>query len=89
MTNGIELSRVLQNSYTTALILEDDADWDVALKMQLREFARGVRLLNGEENAPKTAPYGTDWDILWIGGCASGPGQRDDFLRHPRRPNRP
>lgn len=90
MTNGIELSRVLQNSYTTALILEDDADWDVALKMQLREFARGVRLLNGEENAPKTAPYGTDWDILWIGGCASGPGANETtFFAIPDDPTVP
>ncbi|KAL5691837.1 hypothetical protein EMGR_006520 [Emarellia grisea] len=90
VTNGIELSRVLQNSYTTALILEDDADWDVALKMQLREFARGVRLLNGEENAPKTAPYGTDWDILWIGGCASGPGANETtFFAIPDDPTVP
>ncbi|GAQ12274.1 hypothetical protein ALT_9595 [Aspergillus lentulus] len=84
------LRMVLQNSYTTALILEDDADWDVAIKRQLREFARGVRQLNGEETAPKKDPYGTNWDILWIGGCASGPGANETtFFAIPEDPTVP
>jgi GR25 family glycosyltransferase involved in LPS biosynthesis len=55
------------------LILEDDADWDVSIKPQLREFARGLHALKGNNKISKQAPYGTDWDILWIGGCSSSP----------------
>jgi hypothetical protein len=28
-----------------ALVIEDDADWDVLLKAQMTEFARGTRFL--------------------------------------------
>ncbi|KAJ5761970.1 uncharacterized protein N7511_005352 [Penicillium nucicola] len=66
------LSNVLTNSYSTALILEDDADWDVNIKSQLQEFAHGLHSLKGSKPTEQT-PYGTDWDLLWIGGCASGP----------------
>lgn len=62
----------------------------MAIKRQLREFARGVRQLNGEEAAPKEAPYGTNWDILWIGGCASGPGANETtFFAIPEDPTVP
>lgn len=47
--------------------MEDDADWDVSLKQQLREFARGLRTLSPTTTATKQAPYGTDWDLLWVG----------------------
>ncbi|KAG2418495.1 hypothetical protein HFD88_001596 [Aspergillus terreus] len=84
------MQKVLQNSYSTALILEDDADWDISIKHQLREFARGVRQLNGEEHAPKETPYGLDWDILWIGGCASGPSANETtFFAIPDDPTVP
>ncbi|KAJ5297911.1 hypothetical protein PENANT_c012G03742 [Penicillium antarcticum] len=66
------LTNVLTNSYSTALILEDDADWDVNIKSQLQEFAHGLHSLKGSKPTEQ-APYGTDWDLLWIGGCSSGP----------------
>lgn len=34
-----------ENNITTALILEDDSDWDVRIKSQMRNFARASRLL--------------------------------------------
>ncbi|KAI9374715.1 hypothetical protein BJX61DRAFT_540519 [Aspergillus egyptiacus] len=84
------LNKVLQNSHTTALILEDDADWDVSLKHQLREFARGIRHLNHEQSAPQDSPYGTNWDILWIGGCASSPASNETtFFAIPDDPTVP
>lgn len=50
---------------------EDDADWDVAFKSQLVQFARGSRWLT---DVPKgtipNGPYGDDWDILWFGHAA-------------------
>ncbi|KKK18201.1 hypothetical protein P175DRAFT_0500703 [Aspergillus ochraceoroseus IBT 24754] len=65
------LRSVVENRYATALIMEDDADWDVSVRLQLREFARGVRKLTNNEKAPRKTPYGTNWDLLWVGGCAT------------------
>lgn len=36
---------MVEEGIQTALIMEDDADWDVLLKSQMVEFARGVRYL--------------------------------------------
>ncbi|KAE8342849.1 hypothetical protein BDV24DRAFT_173551 [Aspergillus arachidicola] len=81
---------IVENGYTTALILEDDADWDVSLRQQLAEFARGVRTLTNNQHESKKAPYGTNWDILWVGGCASGAHQNEtDFYVIPNDPTVP
>ncbi|KAL8798348.1 MAG: hypothetical protein Q9182_006736 [Xanthomendoza sp. 2 TL-2023] len=66
----------------SALIIEDDADWDVALKSQLETFANKTRALgNAGRNeslwttseTPTHSPYGDDWDLLWLGSCATPP----------------
>ncbi|KAJ6189226.1 hypothetical protein N7519_004134 [Penicillium mononematosum] len=81
---------VISNDYSTALILEDDADWDVSLKSQLEEFARGLHALKGTNHVSKEAPYGTDWDLFWIGGCASGPNANEtSFYAIPMDPTVP
>ncbi|KAE8379172.1 hypothetical protein BDV26DRAFT_303758 [Aspergillus bertholletiae] len=81
---------IVENQYTTALILEDDADWDVSLRQQLAEFARGVRTLTNNQKESKKAPYGTNWDILWVGGCASGAKQNEtNFYVIPNDPTVP
>ncbi|KAE8149570.1 hypothetical protein BDV25DRAFT_172761 [Aspergillus avenaceus] len=81
---------IVQNQYATALILEDDADWDVSLRQQLAEFARGVRTLTNNQAESKKAPYGTNWDILWVGGCASGAKKNEtDFYVIPKDPTVP
>lgn len=86
----IENISVISNSYSTALILEDDADWDVSLKSQLGEFARGLHALQGTKFVSKEAPYGVDWDLLWIGGCASGPNANEtSFYAIPMDPTVP
>jgi hypothetical protein len=70
--------------------MEDDADWDVNLKSQLTEFARGVGALTGDQSVSKDAPYGTNWDLLWIGGCASGPSANEtEFYVVPEDPTVP
>ncbi|CAI7663487.1 unnamed protein product [Penicillium crustosum] len=84
------LNSVIANSYSTALVLEDDADWDVNIKAQLREFARGIHSLKGDIKVSKQAPYGTDWDLLWIGGCSSGPHANEtQFYAIPDDPTVP
>ncbi|KAL2265072.1 hypothetical protein VTJ83DRAFT_7582 [Remersonia thermophila] len=37
------LQRIVQENITTALILEDDADWDIRIKSQMRVFAAAAR----------------------------------------------
>lgn len=63
---------ILRN-VNSLLIFEDDADWDVAFKSQMVQFARGSRWLTGvNEGDIPDSPYGDDWDILWIGHVAVG-----------------
>jgi hypothetical protein len=76
--------------------MEDDADWDVLIKSQLTEFARGARALQGtmphhmHKQAPAPSPYGTDWDLLWVGGCATRPGADEkEFYVIPNDPTVP
>jgi hypothetical protein len=38
--------RIVKQGISTALIIEDDADWDIRLKSQLAQFAHGTRLLS-------------------------------------------
>lgn len=53
--------------------MEDDTDWDVSLKKQLKSFAIAARALQGAQNPKSQAntgsPYGDDWDVLWLGHC--------------------
>ncbi|KAL4959574.1 uncharacterized protein BDV14DRAFT_184465 [Aspergillus stella-maris] len=62
------LKHVYQLNLETALILEDDADWDVALRQQMQNVSTAVRNLT---KAPETdlSPYGRSWDVLWLGHC--------------------
>ena len=36
--------RMIEQNITSALILEDDADWDIRIKHQMRAFAKASRL---------------------------------------------
>ncbi|KAI0178291.1 glycosyltransferase family 25 protein [Pestalotiopsis sp. NC0098] len=60
--------RIVEEQLESALIMEDDMDWDVGLKSQLEKVARGARELF--ESAPSPiSPYGDGWDVLWLGHC--------------------
>ena len=64
---------VVREGLSSALIIEDDADWDVNIKSQLPPIAMGTQhLLNTSQkhNEPHS-PYGDGWDMLWLGHCAS------------------
>ena len=52
--------------------MEDDADWDTGLKHQLDLFAQGSQFVTGVQPGHKPhSPYGDDWDLIWLGHCAS------------------
>ncbi|KAM3414604.1 hypothetical protein BST61_g9763 [Cercospora zeina] len=70
------LQHVVKENIETALIMEDDADWDVNLKQQLVDFARGSKYLQGNSDSETSSPYGDDWDMLWLGHCGVYHGPR-------------
>jgi hypothetical protein len=57
---------MLQHHVQSALILEDDADWDVFLRQQLVNLARAMRALQNT-TAATSSPYGTKWNIMTLG----------------------
>ncbi|OOF94514.1 glycosyltransferase family 25 protein [Aspergillus carbonarius ITEM 5010] len=61
------VQRVVADRLASALIFEDDVDWDVNLKTQLRGFAQGALKIH-KSNASHS-PYGDSWDLLWLGHC--------------------
>ncbi|XWW92203.1 hypothetical protein V2A60_000126 [Cordyceps javanica] len=65
--------RIIDERIQTAIILEDDADWDVkvhdafqALSFQMRKWT--AEKGNTSREATR-APYGLDWDLLYVGTC--------------------
>ncbi|KAF7585833.1 hypothetical protein BBP40_010041 [Aspergillus hancockii] len=62
------IQKIVSERLTSALILEDDIDWDITLKNQLQGFALGSRAIQKKTRLPET-PYGGDWDLLWLGHC--------------------
>lgn len=63
------IGRVVTTGVSSALIIEDDIDWDVYLKRQLLDIAYGARQMQGELSPHPNSPYGDAWDVLWLGHC--------------------
>lgn len=63
------IKHVYQSNFETALILEDDADWDIAIRKQMINISSAVRQLTKTPETEST-PYGRSWDVLWLGHCA-------------------
>ncbi|TGO20587.1 hypothetical protein BPAE_0284g00140 [Botrytis paeoniae] len=63
--------RIVEQNLTSALIFEDDMDWDTRLKSQLLTFAAGSKFIQYSSTTPSNlvSPYGDDWDLLWLGHC--------------------
>ncbi|KAL2072427.1 hypothetical protein VTL71DRAFT_11770 [Oculimacula yallundae] len=60
---------IVEQGIKSALILEDDVDWDVRLKPLLQLIANGTRTLQGHSAHSSDSPYGDDWDLIWLGHC--------------------
>ncbi|CAI6341076.1 unnamed protein product [Periconia digitata] len=60
---------MLSHNIQTALILEDDADWDILLRHQMLDFAHGARAIQNSSllNPALHSPYGDTWDLLALG----------------------
>ncbi|KAK9233958.1 hypothetical protein V1525DRAFT_367713 [Lipomyces kononenkoae] len=61
---------IIDNKIETALIIEDDVDWDLNIKAQFTAFAQGLRSSRLRrpftEEELERAPYGLDWDIMHL-----------------------
>ena len=64
-------ARIVSEKVQTALVFEDDIDWDVAIKAQLKQFAYGALALQNATQPSSSSPYGENWDVLWLGGCGA------------------
>lgn len=68
------LKHVISTGLETALIVEDDLDWDVGLKTrQMGLVVDHVRNFTGvgPGELSTTSPYGDNWDVLWLGHCGA------------------
>ncbi|KAJ5116431.1 CAZyme family GT25 [Penicillium angulare] len=63
------IQRIIEKRLGSAVIMEDDTDWDILIKTQLQNFAVALGGLQGSLNAEPASPYGDNWDILWLGHC--------------------
>ncbi|KAK7921473.1 hypothetical protein PG985_009495 [Apiospora marii] len=68
------LEHVVRSGLETALIVEDDLDWDVGLKTrQMALVVDHVRNFTGvaPDDLSASSPYGDNWDVLWLGHCGA------------------
>ncbi|KAF2180364.1 glycosyltransferase family 25 protein [Zopfia rhizophila CBS 207.26] len=52
------LQKIVEENITSALILEDDADWDLCIKSQIQGFAKAAQVL--------VQPCPEHWISSWI-----------------------
>lgn len=72
------MHKIVTERIGSALVMEDDADWDIHIVQQMQQFADTTREFLKEDpmsawhrkrRAKTGSPYGEGWDILWIGHC--------------------
>ena len=67
--------RVIEEGLTTALVLEDDNDWDISLKEQIPRILTALEEirtppLETEDDAVVRGGVGLEkWDMLYLGSC--------------------
>ncbi|KAG6021903.1 hypothetical protein E4U41_002365 [Claviceps citrina] len=66
--------RMLDENIQTAIVMEDDADWDMEIHDIFERLSQHMKVtkLGGHERTAyeeKYAPYGLEWDLLYIGSC--------------------
>lgn len=81
---------LLESDKQTALILEDDVDWDVDIRTAAETLAgvlnqgnHALRFRDPVEGEEQT-PYGLDWDVLWLAACIheSHPKLKKKFIQY-------
>jgi hypothetical protein len=83
------MDRVVEERLGSAIVMEDDVDWDVSVKAQLQSFALAARALQDTRKQMILSPYGDDWDILWLGHCGIECKTDQPFYLTPTDPTIP
>ncbi|KAK9367932.1 hypothetical protein V1509DRAFT_624833 [Lipomyces kononenkoae] len=86
---------LLESDFETLLVLEDDVDFDAnihdvfeLLSTQMQH--NRIRTTPATEHERKTAPYGLDWDVLYVGQCSDRSNEnRLDLVHIYEDPNMP
>ena len=79
MLNMLLIVRIIRRRLSSAVIIEDDADWDSNLRSTLEYLALGSQaLLDTPQDKPPLSPYGDGWDMIWFGHCATSTIKGDD-----------
>ncbi|KAJ5614677.1 hypothetical protein N7528_008331 [Penicillium herquei] len=70
--------KIISENIETALILEDDVDWDINIRNVFAELSRQMSLQTDFKQltpqlVPRPAPYGSGWDILYVGSSSNIP----------------
>ncbi|QDS73103.1 hypothetical protein FKW77_000707 [Venturia effusa] len=65
--------KIISENIATALVLEDDADWDVNVKEQMFLQSQAIlshpNLVTNDSRVEDEKPYRDDWDIFFLGAC--------------------
>ena len=72
LSHHLVLNAFLESGLETALVFEDDVDWDVRLRTQQVPLAqRAAQKLSKSEYYPDNYPWGSleDWELLYLGHC--------------------
>jgi hypothetical protein len=72
---------VILSGFSTAFIIEDDVDWDVRIKDQIKLVSDNVRKFLKISDTDLN-PYGTDWDVLWIGHCGEITDDSKEYVQY-------
>ncbi|KAJ5910902.1 uncharacterized protein N7473_000205, partial [Penicillium subrubescens] len=74
--------RIISENIETALILEDDVDWDINIRDVFADLGHHMssqkifkQLL--PRTTPEAATYGSGWDILYVGSSSNIPNLND------------
>ena len=62
------LKFVVASGFISTLIIEDDADWDISVREQMKLVSLNIRYFMNTPDSD-VSPYGAEWDVLWIGHC--------------------
>ncbi|KAE9979395.1 hypothetical protein EG328_000880 [Venturia inaequalis] len=69
--------KIINEDIATAIILEDDADWDVNVKEQMFLQSQAIlsnpNLVTNDNSVENGKPYRDDWDIFFLGACGVSP----------------
>ena len=80
----------MHRDLASALIVEDDVDWDIRIRSLLTTFSKSSRALLKSPSstlnfhdisnpiASQLFPYGDDWDVLWLGHCGMSIPKKDE-----------